>query len=368
MKLLDVVFLIAVFWLFSCNTNSERTPEIFYLGGDLSYVNEMLDCGAVYRSEGQPLDPYKIFGLKGANISRLRLWHSPEWTDYSDYKDVELAIQRSKDSGMEVLLDFHYSDTWADPQHQVIPKAWQEVTDLQILMDSLYQYTYQTLARLHAKGLAPELVQVGNEVNIEIMQDSANMIVDTIDWNRNLSLINAGLKAVQDFSKANALEIETMIHIAQPENALWWFGEAQKNGLSDFDWIGLSYYPKWSVYGLDSLSIAIDSLINTYQKDLMIVETAYPYTLENFDPGNNILGAEALIAGYEASPDGQYNFMNKLIEITRKSGGRGVIYWEPAWVSTECSTPWNQGSNWENATFFDAGNGNEAMKVFETFR
>lgn len=360
------LFLMAIIGISSCKTQTEQAiTDTFYLGGDMSYVNEMLDCGAEYHDKHKLVDPYQLFGQKGANISRLRLWHNPKWTDYSNYKDVELAIKRSKEAGMEVLLDFHYSDTWADPQHQVIPKAWEAITDLEVLKDSLYQYTYHTLTALHAKGLTPEWVQVGNEVNIEIMQDSANMNVDTINWERDLSLINAGMKAVDDFSEANGTDVETMIHIAQPENALWWFAEAKRYGIADFDWMGLSYYPKWSSYGLDSLSVALDSLIKTYDKQLMIVETAYPYTLENFDEGKNILGEEALVSGYPATPKGQYDFMKKLIEITSKAGGRGVIYWEPAWVSTDCSTPWNKGSNWENATFFDEGEGNEALEVFD---
>lgn len=359
------LLLMAIIGISSCKTQTDQSiPETFYLGGDLSYVNEMLDCGAEYQDQGKVVDPYQLFGQKGANISRLRLWHNPMWTGYSNYKDVELAIKRSKEAGMEILLDFHYSDTWADPQHQVIPKAWGTITDFEVLKDSLYQYTYNTLTALHAKGLTPEFVQVGNEVNIEIMQDSATMNVDTIDWERNLSLINAGIKAADDFSKANQTKVQTMIHIAQPENALWWFAEAKRYGIAGFDWMGLSYYPKWSSYGLDSLSIALDSLIKTYNKQLMIVETAYPYTLENFDEGNNILGEDALIPGYLATPKGQYDFMKRLIEITSRAGGRGVIYWEPAWVSTDCSTPWNKGSNWENATFFDAGEGNEALQVF----
>lgn len=363
------LLLITIIGLSSCKDQLDKTTtETFYLGGDLSYVNEMLDCGAEYRDEGQLTDPYELFGKKNANISRLRLWHNPKWTNYSNYKDVELAIKRSKEAGMKILLDFHYSDTWADPQHQVIPKAWEEITDLEVLKDSLYEYTYRTLESLHAKGLSPEFVQIGNEINIEIMQDSATMNVDIINWKRNLALINSGLKAVTDFSQQNEQDIQRMLHIAQPENALWWFKEAANNGLGAYDWIGLSYYPKWSTYSLDSLSVAIDSLIKTFNKELMIVETAYPYTLKNFDEGRNILGQEALISGFPATPNGQYKFMKKLIEVTLGAGGRGVIYWEPAWVSTECTTPWNKGSNWENATFFDAENGNEALKAFDLLK
>ncbi|MEM6526621.1 MAG: glycosyl hydrolase 53 family protein [Bacteroidota bacterium] len=362
---LTVIFVL-IFTGFGSFTQ-ERDQGSFYLGADLSYVNELLDCGAEYRYNGELVDPYQLFAEKGANISRIRLWHSPGWTDYSDYEDVALAIQRSKAVGMDVLLDFHYSDTWADPQHQVIPQAWRHISDHDLLKDSLYHYTYGTLKALHAKGLSPEFVQIGNEVNIEIMQDSASMVVDTINWSRNLSLLNAGLKAAHDFSTDHSVNIETMIHIAQPENALWWFSEARQHGIADFDWIGLSYYPKWSAYGIDSLGIALDSLISTYGKDVMIVETAYPHTLNDVDQAGNILGKDALIPGYPATPKGQYDFLERLIEITRKSGGKGVIYWEPAWVTSDCSTLWGQGSHWDNATFFDGVNGNEALPVFDLF-
>ncbi|MEQ8550094.1 MAG: glycosyl hydrolase 53 family protein [Cyclobacteriaceae bacterium] len=354
---------ISVLFFASC-TNTPRE----YVGADLSYVNEILDCGGAYRSNGELVDPYQLFSEKGTNLVRLRLWHNPTWAGYSNFEDVALAIKRSKAQGMEVLLDFHYSDTWADPQHQVIPKAWETITALPVLSDSLYNYTYATLNKLHRENLLPEFVQVGNEINIEIMQDSANMVVDTINWERNLTLINAGLKAVNDFSVASNTDIQKMIHIAQPENALWWFDQATKNGLADFEWIGLSYYPKWSSFGLEELSVALDSLIKTYEKELMIVETAYPHTLVNVDNAHNILGEDALIEGYPATPNGQFRFMKKLLEETRKSGGRGVIYWEPAWVTSDCRTLWGQGSHWENASFFDGQNGNEALETFDFFQ
>lgn len=359
---LVIILIIALTW--SCQ--QKKSPTV-YVGSDLSYVNEILDCGGAYRSAGELVDPYKLFAEKGNNLVRLRLWHNPEWSGYSNFEDVKLAIKRSKAEGMDILLDFHYSDTWADPQHQVIPKAWEGISDLSILSDSLYDYTYNTLQKLSEADLLPEFVQVGNEINIEIMQDSAMMRVDTINWKRNLTLINAGLKAVKDFSNQSGQNIQRMIHIAQPENGLWWFNEATKNGLGDFEWIGLSYYPKWSTYGLEELSVALDSLINTYEKELMIVETAYPQTLENVDDAHNILGEDALIEGYEATPSGQLSFMKRLLKETLNAGGRGVIYWEPAWVTSDCSTKWGQGSHWENASFFDGKNGNEALASFEFF-
>ena len=144
-----------------------------------------------------------------------------------------------------------------------------------------------------------------------------------------------------------------MLHIAQPENGLWWFDQATKNGVTDFDWIGLSYYPLWSDFNLNNLATPLSTLITTYKKRLMIVETAYPFTLEDADSANNILGSDALIDGDPATQQGQLNYLNKLKMIVESVGGEGLIYWEPAWVSTDCSTLWGQGSHWDNATLFD---------------
>lgn len=339
-----------------------------YLGADLSYLNEMIDCGGEFRSNGKIVEPYQFFASQGANIVRVRLWNNPEWTKYSNYDDVKRTIESARKNNMKILLDFHYSDTWADPQKQLIPKAWKEIEDYKILGDSVYFYTFNILTDLNKLGLLPEFVQVGNETNSEILlKVEAAEHGKKIDWNRNSFLLNRGLQAVHDVSAKTGVKIESMIHIAQPENALWWFKEAKENNLIDFDWIGLSYYPKWSTYGLDKLEIALDSLKKTYQKRIMIVETAYPYNFENVDSAGNILGKEALVPDFPGTPEGQYEYMVKLTKVTLKGGGEGVIYWEPAWISTKCSTLWGLGSHWENATFFDSKNGNEALEAFKFY-
>ena len=330
-------------------------PAFFY-GADLSYVNEMEDCGAIYKnSYNETVDPFSIFKNAGANLVRVRLWHNPTWTNYSNYEDVKKTIQRAKSQGMEVLLDFHYSDTWADPSKQEIPSAWlSEINNVEALGTLLYDYTYQTLNNLSNENLLPDVVQVGNEINGMILQQGE--LVWPIDWNRNAALLNKGIKAVRDISTAKNKNIEVMLHIAQPENGLWWFKQATQNGITDFDWIGISYYPIWSTYSLDNVITPLTTLKNTYNKRLMIVETAYPFTLENADAANNILGNDALIDGYPASQQGQLDYLNQLKTIVKNSGGEGVIYWEPAWVSTNCSTLWAQGSHWDNATLFDHDN------------
>jgi len=366
MKILKYFTLIGfVFIAFiSCKKNSSE----IYLGGDFSYINEMLDCGAVYRENGAIVDPYELFGKKGANISRIRLWHSPDWTAYSTYKDVEKAIRKSKAAGMRILLDFHYSDNWADPGDQIIPKAWADIEDLEVLGDSLYNYTFTTISKLSKAGLTPEFVQVGNETNSEILlEEHVDELTEPINWTRNIFLLNKGIQAVNDVSKEIGFDIQTMIHIAQPEFSFPWFDSAFQYKIEDFDWIGLSYYPNCSTYKMTEVASAIDSLITSFEKPVMVVETAYPYTLEGFDEANNILGEDALIPGYPATPEGQLNFMIALTKEVLKGGGVGVIYWEPAWVSSSCSTRWGKGSHWENATFFDGKNGNEVLPVFNFF-
>lgn len=326
----------------------------FYRGADLSYVNEMVDCGAVYYNEsGNPEDPYAIFSKAGTDLVRVRLWHQPDWTEYSDYEDVKKTISKAKALGMQVLLDFHYSDDWTDPGKQKVPAAWLPVVNhTPILGDSLYNYTYHVLNELNKSGLLPEFVQVGNEINAEILQDPEKNY-DHINWVRNATLINRGIKAVRDASSEFGKNIQVMLHIAQPENGLWWFEQAKKNGISDYDWIGLSYYPLWSSYTIDNLPAAIETLIKTYNKRLMVVETAYPFTLNNADDANNILDSNALITGYPASAKGQYDYLKALEKSISSAGGEGLIYWEPAWVSTSCRTQWGQGSHWDNATLFD---------------
>lgn len=342
--------------LSSGSDGSEPTPIEFYYGADLSYVNEMEDCGATYIDDSNVTkDPFLIFKDAGTNLVRVRLWHNPTWTNYSNFEDVKKTIQRAKTHGMNVLLDFHYSDHWADPSKQEIPSAWlDQINNTEALGNLLYDYTFETLSSLSNSNLLPDIVQVGNEINGMILQQGE--LVWPIDWSRNSSLINKGIQAVRDISEEKNKDIEVMLHIAQPENGLWWFEQATQNGVTDYDWIGLSYYPLWSEYTLNNVGTPISTLINTYNKRLMIVETAYPFTLSNNDPANNILNENALVSGYPATQHGQLDYLNQLKTVAENAGAKGIVYWEPAWVSTECSTLWGQGSHWDNATLFDHDN------------
>lgn len=364
MKSVYQSFLLILFIFSACtadkNSSDENPSETntiqFYRGADLSYVNEMEDCGADYFDANDvEKDPFVIFKEAGTNLVRVRLWHNPTWTNYSNLADVKTTIQRAKELGMDVLLDFHYSDTWADPSKQEIPVAWlSEINNTENLGNLLYNYTYDTLDELSSHNLLPEIVQVGNEINTMILQQGE--VEWPINWDRNSHLLNKGIEAIRQISLEANKDIEIMLHIAQPENALWWFEQATQNNVTDFDWIGISYYPQWSDYDLNNLQTPLSALIETYNKRLMIVETAYPYTLDDNDDAGNIMGNESLLEGYPATQQGQLDYLNQLQAIVKNAGGEGLVYWEPAWVSTGCFTLWGQGSHWDNATLFDHNN------------
>ncbi|TFH47736.1 MAG: arabinogalactan endo-1,4-beta-galactosidase [Bacteroidia bacterium] len=347
------------------NGNDPELQIVFYshtqfsMGADLSYVNQILDHGGVYRDSGKIADPYMIFKKYGANTVRLRLWHNPEWTMtvynppaadmYNDFKDVKRAITAAKALGMAVSLDFHYSDGWADPGKQVPPAAWQGLS-LELLHDSIYNYTLKTLDKLEAAGLMPEYVQVGNEINPGFVLPQGHR------WNRKADfvyLINGAIKAVRDASLSSSVKPKIIIHIAGPENAFYWFEGMASAGLTDYDIAGISYYYLWSTVTIDSVSEYIADIRSMTGKDVMVVETAYPWTLYSADSYNNTLDTDKLTVAYPANQTGQYNYLVKLTQEIIDGGGIGIHYWEPAWITSDLRDLWGKGSIWECNTLFD---------------
>lgn len=319
----------------------------FVFGADLSFANEMSDCGAVYKDGGKASDVYTIMKAHGTNVVRLRLWNNPDWTKYGTLADVKRSIMRAKAQGMKVLLDFHYSDDWADGEKQIVPAAWAGLGD-EALAKAVYQFTFDTLNTLAAARLAPDYVQVGNETNGEVMMPAATKA--PINWTRNAKLLNAGIKAVRDSNPT----IKVMLHIAQPENVEPWFEAAKAAGVSDFDLIGISYYSKWSKYNMAGLGGVINRLRYRYPNaNIWVVETSYPWTTAWADSLPNLLGEDSALAGYRVSKDGQAQYLKDLTQTIIANGGSGLVYWAPDWLSTTCKTRWGQGSSWENATLFD---------------
>jgi len=207
-------------------------------------------------------------------------------------------------------------------------------------------------------------VQVGNETNSELAGSKKG---DPIDWTRNAMLFNAGIKAVRDAGVRSAIKPRIMLHIAQPENVEPWFAAAEKAGISGYDIIGISYYRKWSSMDLAGLGRVLAKVKQRFGKDVIVVETAYPFTNENADSSGNLLGPDTLIPEYPATPQGQLNYLVDLTKLTVANGGSGVVYWEPAWVASSCKTRWGTGSGWDNATFFDQRT-HEALPAFNWFK
>ncbi len=325
----------------------------FAFGADLSFSNEMDDCGAVFKDKGAQKDIYAIFKDHGVNLIRIRLWNNAGWTKYSNLDDVKKSIARAKAQGQQVLLDFQYSDDWADAAKQVVPAAWAGIKNDNALAGALYQYTFDTLTALDKAGLMPDMVQTGNEINSEILMPGPWSTGQTINWPRNAKLLNAAIKAVRDAGAHSKLHPKVMLHIAQPENAEAWFAAAAAAGVTDFDVIGISYYTKWSKYSLAGLGGAINRLRHRYRAEVMVAETAYPWTLAWADSSNNQLSESDVIPAYRPTPEGQAQYLADLSQAVIANGGAGVIYWAPDWVSTNCRTRWGVGSNWENAALFD---------------
>ncbi|MDE2110150.1 MAG: glycosyl hydrolase 53 family protein [Alphaproteobacteria bacterium] len=320
----------------------------FYFGADLSFANEMNDCGVVYRENGQPKDVFALFKEHGANIARIRIWADGNPTKYSNIEDVERSLRRAKEAGMTTSLDFHYSDWWADGGKQIIPAAWANIEDTNQLAKVLYQYTYDTLRTLDKAGLMPDIVQPGNEINHEIL-DKGRWKYGAINWKRNALLLNTAIKAVRDAGRVSSIRPKVMIQIAQPENVLPWFAAAVKAGVTDFDMIGISYYPKWSTDSLRGLGRTINTLRNRHPGvDVTVVETAYPWTTGK-DSG---LAKDNVTPGYPATPQGQKNFLIDLSQTVISNGGGGVLIWAPDWIPSQCTKGAAHSVDWEVMTFF----------------
>jgi len=327
-------------------------PREYYFGADLSFANQMDDCGAVYRENGQPKDVYALFKEHGANVARVRLWTGGNPTPYSNLADVVRSFKRAKAQGMLTLLDFHYSDWWADGGKQIVPKAWAGIRDPKQLARVLYRYTYDTLIALDQAGVMPDMVQPGNEINHRIL-DQARWKAGAIDWKRNALLLNAAIRAIRDAGRKAGAHPKIMIQIAQPENNPPWYAAATKAGVTDFDMIGISYYPKWSTDSFGGLGRVINLLRSRYpDKEVLVVETAYPWTLGG-NAAASALANDNVAPGYPATPEGQKSFLVDLSQTVIANGGVGVFTWAPDWVPALCRGGAKQSVDWPSMTFFD---------------
>ena len=324
----------------------------FMVGADVSYLKEVEDSGGTFSDSGVTQDALDIFRNNGFNWIRLKIWHTPD-LPYNDLPRVREMAVRAKSLGFKLLLNFHYSDTWADPGHQDIPAAWVDL-DINDLVDSLYAYTDHVIADLKEGGAMPDMVQIGNETNCGMLWPMGNVCGsndNTQHWSQLGRLMQAGIDAVHaNLSPGDSVLI--MVHHAGGGNnsAVRWFLGKLFNEISGVDVIGLSYYSKWQG-ALSNLSTNLNDLANRFPQKLVVVETAYPWTMNWADGQGNIWGPDDLLDGYPASVSGQSDYLMDLRQIlasTPQDKGIGIFYWEPEWISAPDLT-----SAWENATLFD---------------
>jgi arabinogalactan endo-1,4-beta-galactosidase len=331
------------------------SAQSYLLGADLSFVPELESCGVQWKENNAAKDVFAIFKDNGATTVRIRLWHSPQG-NHSGFSDADTLIARAKKLGMNVILDFHYSDTWTDPSNQKCPAAWNGViANNTQLADSLYNYTKSVLKRLKDKGRMPEFVQVGNETNGGMCFGGDGKVTWPTDWTKMKLLFNAGIKAVRETDPS----CKIILHVADPKNAEWWVGELNKNGVTDYDILGISYYPViHTTNKIAAVGTIISNIRNTYKKDVLIVETSLPWSNSWDDNTTNMMNGAPDGYGTDPTPEIQAKWLTDLSNKVKSSGGLGVIYWEPEWIASgkaSCPQAFG-GSTWENQTFFDFNN------------
>ena len=267
---------------------------------------------------------------------------------------------------MKFLLDYHYSDFWTDPARQNKPKAWASM-NIDQLTEAVYQHTKTTMDAFAKAGVLPDMVQVGNEINGGMLwPEGKSWGQNGGEFDRLAGLLNAGIKAVKEHGD----QIKIMLHLAEGtknDTFIWWFDEITKRKVP-FDIIGLSYYIYWNG-PMNALQYNMDDISKRYDKDLIVVEAAYGYTTANCDNAeNNFTSKEADDAGYPATVQGQANYLHDLLQVVTKvpeGRGKGVFYWEPAWLPTPGATwatkagmkynsdDWKEGNARENQSLFD---------------
>jgi arabinogalactan endo-1,4-beta-galactosidase len=322
-------------------------------GADISSLKKSEDLGGVYRDEnGVEGDALQILKEHGVNYLRLKVWvSSPD--GYHGLDRVLHMARRIKDCGLKLLIDFHYSDSWADPGKQFKPAAWQ-FYDWAQLVQAVYDHTYAVCHALQMQNTPADMVQVGNELNNGLLWPDGK----TPQWDNLATLLKSGCAAVKAAQPSTAV----MLHLAEGGNnigAREWFDQISARRV-EFDVIGLSHYTYW--HGtLANLQYNVNDLTARYQKDIVIAETAYPFTLAEDDAQKNVVNSlEQLTPGYPATEMGQAANLRDIMTVVRAvpaQRGLGIFYWEPTWIAIP-GNGWDpadpaSGNEWENQALFN---------------
>jgi len=325
----------------------------FIKGADVSALKQVEENGGLFTENGIQKNSLQILNGHGFNFIRLRIWHSPPQGNNNLEKTLSMA-QRIKSLGMKFLLDIHYSDSWADPGQQNKPAAWLGLS-FQQLKDSVYFYSRNLITAFKNQNTLPDIVQIGNEIICGMLWNDGcvcGQFNTTQQWEQFAELLHEGIRGVTESVNMEDT-VKIMIHIDRGgDNAgsRWFFDNLNVQNVS-FDIIGLSFYPWW--HGtLADLQFNLTDLSQRYGKKIIVVETAYPWTLAWNDNTNNIVGNSGqLLTGYPATVEGQKNFLADEINVIQNiqgNNGLGMFYWEPDWISAPTF-----GSSWENLALFD---------------
>ncbi len=319
----------------------------YMIGADLSFMKEAEDSGFRFKENGQSKPGYEVFKEHGYNWVRLRLFHTPSDLPNSLEYTIEMA-KEAKKQGFRFLLDYHYSDTWADPAKQYIPKAW-EGKSQQELEEAVFEYTLNTMMAFREAGVFPDMVQVGNEISNGMLWPNGKL---PENWDNFAGLVQAGINGVYASCGNNPCP-QLMIHIDKGGDLDFtkYFYDKIASYDIQYDVIGQSYYPWWHGSLLD-LRACLNFTAETYKKDVVLVEVAYNYKPQEYINKK---------APFPESPEGQKEFLeevNRIILQIPNNKGKGIFWWEAAAPNKSFSS----------RTFFtNDGNVLPVITVFDKF-
>ena len=291
----------------------------YAIGADLSFLKQAEERGNVFKDDGEIKPGLQIFKDHGYNWIRLRLFHTPTYLPNNLEYTIALA-QEAKRLGYKFLLNYHYSDTWADPGKQYIPEAWEDMTHDE-LVQAVFEYTRDTIISFRDAGVMPDMVQPGNEIINGMLWPDGRL---PGNWDNFADLLKAGIDGVEA-GRGDNPRPPIMIHIdrgADKERTKSFFDKWNSYGI-DYDVIGQSYYPWWHGSLLDLRENMI-FMANEYQKDIILVEVAY-----NWKPTEY----RNKPAPFPETPEGQQQFLeevNRIVLNTPHNRGKGIFWWEPA--------------------------------------
>lgn len=370
----------------------------FIRGMDASAVLAVENSGAKYYGfDGEEQDVFKTLAEAGVNYIRLRVWNDPYDENGNGYgggnNDVATAIElgkRATQYGMKVCIDFHYSDFWADPTKQYVPKAWKGM-NLEQKSDALYDFTVTSLTDILNAGVDVCMVQVGNEINKGM---SGETFMSSV-----AELLKAGSSAVREVSKAAGKDIQVAVHytdIDKQGEVAKITADLEKYGV-DYDIFAMSYYSFWHG-SMENMQEMAEYVQDTYGKKVVIAETSYCYTTEDGDgSGNSVSGDGDLVDGYDATVQGQADMLRDICAAADEADIMGVFYWEGTWIpvgpaDADNSPIWEKygsgwassysgsydpkdagkyygGCSWDNQALFDfTGHPLDSLKVFRELK